>query len=192
MRLILGSSSTNRIEILKEAGYVFDIVVPTLEEKLVKNTDPYQRPLILAHAKADELAVLVEEPALIITADTIVMWGDELCEKPETKEEARHFLMKTRSNSVPETVTAIVITDTISGRRYEGVDITKSFFKPLPDEVIEDFIENGDPYSRAGAIAIQHPILKPYFERIEGRYESVLGMPIHLVTQLLEEAGYKP
>ena len=55
MKLILGSSSKYRKELLEKASYVFSVLVPEVDEKDIKTDDPYQRPLILAPAKADEI-----------------------------------------------------------------------------------------------------------------------------------------
>jgi septum formation protein len=190
MKLILGSSSKYRKEILEKAGYVFDVMVSDVNEKKIKTNDPYQRPLILARFKADALLTKIKEPSIIITSDSVVVCEGKLYEKPETEEEARKFLRQYSAGLHPEIVCALVVTNTETRERYEGVDITKVFFKPFTDSMIEDFIREGKPLERAGGFGIQHPIMKPYVEKIEGTQESVVGMPLHLLKELLEKAGY--
>ena len=190
MKLILGSSSKYRREILEKAGYSFEVLSPGVDEKGIKIADPYKRPLALAHAKADALVKKVTEPAYIITSDIIVLCDGKILEKPETEEEARIFLRKYRSGSHPETVCAVVVVNTKTGKRHEGIDIAKTFFEPFPDSVMEDFIKEGKPLERAGGFAIQHPLLRPYIKKIEGTEESIIGMPLHLLKRLLREAGY--
>src|SRR3989344_536837 len=187
MKLILGSSSKYRKELLEKAGYVFDVMIPEIDEKSIVTDNPYERPLLLARAKADALIAKVKEPALIITSDTVCVAEGRLYEKPETEEKAREFLNKYSEGLAPETLSAVVITDTQTGKRYEGVDRAKVFFKHFPPEMIEAFIREGEPLHRAGGFAIQHPVMKPYVDRIEGEEESVVGVPIHQFKELLTQ-----
>ncbi|OGI56938.1 hypothetical protein A3B85_02910 [Candidatus Nomurabacteria bacterium RIFCSPHIGHO2_02_FULL_37_13] len=190
MKLILGSSSKYRKDFLEKAGYIFDILIPDVDEKLIETDNPYQRPLIVARAKANALISNIKEPALLITSDVIAVCGGKAREKPKSKKEAREFLREYSAGVAPEGVTAIVIYDTVTGKYYEGVDRARVFFNPFPESVIENFIKNGDPLGRAGGFGVQHPILRSYVRKIEGDEESIVGMPIHLLKKLLTEAGY--
>ena len=191
MKLILGSSSKYRKELLEKASYVFSVLVPEVDEKDIKTDDPYQRPLILARAKADELYAKIKEPALVITADTIVIADGRLYEKPETEEEAREFLKQYSAGLNPEIVCVIVIVNTETGERYEGVDKAKVFFKPFPKAMIEEYMKVGEPLHRAGGFSIQHPIMRPYVDHIEGEEDTVIGAPLHLLEKLLTQAGFQ-
>lgn len=191
MKLILGSSSKYRKNLMEKAGYVFDVVIPDIDEKLVKTDDPYKRPLILANTKADNLISKIIEPALLITSDSVAVCNGKLREKPESEDKAREFLREYSAGVAPECVTAFVIYNTITKERYEGIDKAQVFFNPFPDSVIEDFIKVGDPLGRAGGFGIQHPLLAPYVRKIEGEEETIVGMPIHLLKKLLIQAGYK-
>src|SRR6185503_3195901 len=102
MKLILGSSSKYRKEILEKAGYVFDVLAPDINEKWIQTNYPYERPLILARAKADALMKKVKEPAFVIALDTVVIGEGKLYEKPETEIEAREFLKKYSEGLNPE------------------------------------------------------------------------------------------
>lgn len=190
MKLILGSSSKYRKDILEKAGYIFEVVNPDVEEKEVTTKDPRKRSIILAHLKADTLVKKVKEPSLLITCDIIVMCNGKMREKPESEEQARQFLKEYSQGGVPEMICALVVTNTETGKRYDGIDITKAFFNPYPDSVIEHFIKEGEPLTRAGGFAIQHPVLRPYLRKIEGTEESIIGMPVHLLAELLKKAGY--
>ena len=90
MKLILGSSSKYRKNILEKAGYVFDVLVPDIDEKLIKVNDPYQRPLFVARAKAEILISKIKEPALLITSDVIAVCDGKVREKPNSKNVAKH------------------------------------------------------------------------------------------------------
>lgn len=190
MKLILGSSSKYRKNILEKAGYVFDILVPDIDEKLIQMEDPYERPLIVARAKAEVLISKIKEPALLITSDVIAVCDGQVREKPSSKEEAREFLKEYSRGIAPEGVTAIVVYNTVSKEYYEGIDKAQVFFNEFPESVIEDFIENGDALGRAGGFGIQSPVLRPYVKSIEGDEESIVGMPVVLLKKLLKQAGY--
>ena len=192
MKLILGSSSKYRKGLMEKAGYVFEVMIPEVEEKNIKENDPYKRPLVVARVKADALISKIKEPALLITSDVIAICNRELREKPRSQDEARKFLREYSQGVAPEGITAIVIYNTVTGKYYEGADRAQVFFNPFPDSVIEDFIKNGDPLGRAGGFGVQHPILRPYVRKVEGDEEAIVGMPIHLLKKLLTEAGYTP
>ena len=190
MKLILGSSSKYRKNILEKAGYVFDILVPDIDERLIQTNDPYQRPLIVARAKADVLIPKIKEPALLITSDVIAVCDGIVREKPQSKDEAREFLREYSRGVGPEGVTAIVIYNTVTKEYFEGIDKAQVFFNQFPELVIEHFIENGDALGRAGGFGVQSPILRPYVKIIKGDEESIVGMPIVLLKKLLKQAGY--
>lgn len=190
MKLILGSASKYRKEILKKAGYDFEVLVSDIDEKSIKAEDPYQRPLILARAKADTLISQVKEEAIIITSDTVIIAEGNLYEKPETEKEAREFLKKYSEGIVPSAVTAVVVVNAKTGEKYEGIDIAKVSFKPFSDLFIEDFIKSGEPFKLAGGFGVLHPLMKPYIDKVEGTEESIAGMPVQLLKKLLKQAGY--
>lgn len=187
MKIILGSASKFRKAVLEENGYQFEVMSPDIDEKTIRADDYYKLPLLLANAKADALIPRISDSSLVITADQVVVCGSFLHEKPQDANEAK-LALERYSNGLPaETVSALVVLNTTNGKRAGGVDIAKVFFKAMPPSVIEDFIRNGDPYSKAGSFAVQSPILKPYVEKIEGTIDSVMGMPIQLLEKLTNE-----
>src|SRR3989344_9516090 len=92
MRIILGSKSPRRATILKEMGYEFEIMPSHIDERAITSDDPAQLALLLARAKADALLPKITPPAILITADLIVVWNGQIREKPTTPDEARRFL----------------------------------------------------------------------------------------------------
>ena len=190
MKLILGSSSKYRKDIMEKAGYVFEVLVPDIDEKLIENNNPYERPLVVARAKVEVLISQIKEPALLITSDVIAVCNGEVREKPNSIEEARIFLGEYSRGIGPVGVTAIVIYNTVTKEYFEGIDKAQVFFNEFPESVIEDFIENGDALGRAGGFGVQSPLLRPYVKKIEGDEESIVGMPVILLKKLLKQAGY--
>jgi septum formation protein len=193
MNIILGSSSTYRKDILAKAGYTFDVISPDIDEKAVRSDDLHMLPLLIAEAKMDALIPKIAEakisaPTLVITSDQIVICGGALREKPKDEEEAREFLRAYSSGKPAETVVAVVVLNTETGKRVSGADTAQVYYNTIPESVIEDFIKNGNALANSGGFAIESPILKPYINKVEGTEESVMGLPIHLVEELMEQA----
>lgn len=190
MKIILGSSSKYRKAVLESNGYEFEIMSPDIDEKAIRTHDYYQLPLLIARAKADALIPKVSEDALVITSDQVVVCNNDLHEKPKDQEEAKVFLEKYSNGHPAETVSALVVTNTKNGKRVEGIDIAKVYYNPIPAMTVEEFIKNGDPFSKAGGFAIQSAILQPYQNRIEGTEDCVMGMPLELLEKLIKEVQY--
>jgi len=187
MKLILGSGSKPRKKVLDENGYQFEVMSPDIDEKAIRTDDHYALPSLLARAKSDALLSRINEPVIVITADQVVVCNKSLHEKPMNLAEAKAFLKKYNDGHPAETVSALTVVNTVNGKRSHGVDIAKTFFNPIPDSVIEDFVAQGDPLSKAGGFCIESVILAPYIARIEGAKDSVLGMPLNLLEKLISE-----
>ncbi len=186
MKIILGSQSENRKQVLTEAGYTFDILVSNIDEKAIRHEDLYELPLRLSRAKAEALLPRINEPALLITADQVIVWNGELREKPQDFPEARHFLETFSGSEYPaECVNGITVTNTASGKSLSEREISKVYFSTLPPEVIEAFLREGTMYKYAGGFTPQSPLIRPYL-RIDGTFESVLGLPLEVLKRLLK------
>ena len=187
MKIILGSSSKYRKAVLEGAGYVFETMKPDFDEESVRTEDYRQLPMLLAREKAKSLISKITEPALLISSDIVIICDEQLYEKPVDAAQSRAWLKKYSEGYPAECVCAVIVTNTATGKQAEGIDIAKVYFNPMPDAVIEEFIEKGDPYSKAGGFAIQSELLKPYMPKIEGEVSSVMGLPIALLEKLMAE-----
>jgi septum formation protein len=123
MKIILGSSSKARQDILREMGYEFEVRPANLDEKAIRTEILHDLPLVLAQAKSEVLAGHAKN-SILITSDSVVIHGGQLREKPADKEELRHFL-STYWESPAEVVTAVVVRNTATGKHLEGVESTK-------------------------------------------------------------------
>jgi septum formation protein len=187
MKIVLGSQSEGRKKVLERAGYEFDVVVAGIDEKEIRDPDPKKLTLALARAKAKAILPKIKEPSLLITSDQVVTFNGAMREKPETFGEAFQFLFT--SHLYPSsTVTAVVVTDTETGERFEGVDVATIWFHPFTLRVIMDYIKTGDPFRLAGGFDHEHPLLVPFIQKIEGEKESILGLPISLTKNLIDLA----
>jgi septum formation protein len=187
MHIILGSQSHGRRELLSALGYAFAVMPAHIDERAIRSADPGALTLALAHAKADALLPQIHKPALLITADQVVLWQGTIREKPAHAEEARAFL-RGYAEGPAETVTAVVVTHTATGLRRQGVDRATVWFRRIPEEVIDQVIARGEVFALAGGFSITDPLLEAYIERVGGTAESVIGLPTALTRQLLRAA----
>lgn len=186
VKIILGSKSVGRQAVLKEAGYSFDIVTARIDEKSVRFDDPEKLALALAHAKADAILPKIEERALLITADQVVVCNGMIREKPRNEREAREFIRCYRTYPM-ETVSSVVVTNTETKRRAEGIDIAKVYFDEFSEEAIEEALKNGRIMHCAGAMRCEDPPFSYYVKRFEGTKDSTSGLPLKLLKRLMEE-----
>lgn len=187
MKIILGSQSENRKQVLAKAGYEFEVMVSHIDEKAIRHEDLYELPLRLARAKAEALLPRIKEPALLITADQVIVWNGELREKPRDFTEARRYLETFSGSEFPaECVNGITITNTANGKSLTEREISKVYFDILPKDIIEAFLKEGTMYNYAGGFTPQSPLIRPYL-RIDGTFESVLGLPMTVVEKCMKE-----
>jgi septum formation protein len=138
-------------------------------------------PAFLARHKAEQFSKGIKEQ-LILCADTIVVINDSILNKPADDREAFEML-QSLSGTTHEVITGIclltneyVITKT---------DIAKVMFRQLTNKEIDFYVQSQKPFDKAGAYGIQEWIGMVGIERIEGSYYTIMGLPTHLVYQLL-------
>lgn len=186
MKIILGSKSHWRKRMLEEMGFEVQPMASDIDEKKIRHENPEHLALRLANAKADALLPQIHETALLVTLDSLAVWKGEIREKPESEHEARQFL-KDYSEYPVLSVTGVVVVNTETGARKEGIDLARTFFKPLSDEAVDALIADGCVFGCAGGFCVQHPLFEPWVDHIEGEKESVAGLPVTLTKRLIAE-----
>jgi septum formation protein len=187
VKIILGSQSKWRAKELEKAGFAFETIAAGIDEKAIRYDDPEKLVLALAHAKADAILKQPLEPALLITTDQVVVCDGQIREKPVDETEARSFLTS-YAQKPAEVVNGLVVTNVATGKRVEGIDRAKIYYKPSIVSVIDELIHNGDVLTCAGSFQAEDPLMLAHVERLEGGLDSFTGMPINLVKRLLKEA----
>ncbi|XP_021901501.1 maf-like protein DDB_G0281937 isoform X7 [Carica papaya] len=195
-KLILGSSSIARRQILADMGYEFTVMIADIDEKCIRKEKPEDLVMALAEAKADAIVSKLQtvnnqeldsEAIFLIAADTVVVYEGVIREKPSCEEEAREFI-KGYSGRNAATVSSVMITNLKTGIRKGQWDRVQIYFHEIPDEVIEKLIKEGLVLKVAGALIIEHPLILPYIKQVLGTTDSVMGLPKALVQKLIKES----
>jgi len=181
--ITLASKSPRRQDLLQKAGIPFSIGGDRdIPETVPQHTNIDDVALFLARQKADAWKDIWQKKGqLVITADTIVAIDNHILGKPEDREQAVRML-KNLSGRSHRVITGVVARDTKKEAAF--TDITTVHFKPLDIEQIHYYIENYQPFDKAGAYGIQEWIGVTGIERIEGCYFNVMGLP---VPRLIDE-----
>ena len=199
MRLILASSSPRRQELLSQLGPAFEIIKPDIDESHRQGEDLVRFVERLSREKAEAVvATLDRTPALIISADTIVVLAvdtigideaGDLLGKPADAAEARRMLQRLRKRA-HQVITAFTLYRQGSQPRVITRHVrTVVHMRDFTDDEIDAYIATGDPLDKAGAYAIQNEAFQPV-ERIEGSYSNVVGLPLAELKAALKEIGY--
>ncbi len=185
MKIILGSASPRRREILSYFSLPFEQAASHFEEETIPFTgDPAAYAQEIAKQKALALSKLYENE-VILTADTVVSLGDKVFGKPRDEEEAFSFIsqLQGKTHSV---FTAVVVYH--QGVLHEGVEETRVFFNTMTPEQIRAYLKALHFADKAGGYAIQLAG-SLIVNRIEGCYYNVIGLPINMVAKLLKKVG---
>ena len=183
-KLVLASSSPRREELLEQLDLNFTIVPSKIEEDKFYNLSPEILVKQLASAKAEAVAELVED-TIVIAADTIVVYKDEILGKPDNTDDARKMLNKLKG-SKHRVLSGLVVLSTIENEMLVDYDETEVFMRNLDENEINGYINSGEPFDKAGAYGIQG-LGGIFIEKIRGSYYTVVGLPIHKLAVMLKK-----
>jgi len=198
MRLILASASPRRAELLRAAGYEFEVVAATIDESIRPNESP---PMYVRRLAADKSAwaqagttkaaphgrELFVGPRfsgaerIVLGADTAVVVDGEILGKPRDDEDAARMLRRL-SGMRHEVLTGVSLRQGAS--EVGRVETTAVSFRALLEEDIAWYVASGEGRDKAGAYAIQG-LASRFIPRIEGSYSNVVGLPVACVAELM-------
>ncbi|MCL2817560.1 MAG: Maf family protein [Clostridiales bacterium] len=187
-KLILASASPRRQAIMKQLGLSAE-VRPSFVPEIKDGLPPAQLATRNALSKARDVAGRTRKPALVISADTVVVKGGRILGKPRDEEEALAML-RFLSGGRHEVFSAAAVIDAQTGREAADCGQTAVFFADLTEELIRAYAATGEPLDKAGAYGIQG-LGALLVERIEGDYGTVMGLSPRLLARLLREFGVK-
>ena len=191
MKIILGSASPRRKDLLKEIFDEFEIVPSNFDEDSIKQDEANPANLVetLSKLKGEEILsrIKLEEDFAIISSDTMVFCKDKLLGKPKDKEEAFEML-KMLENNMHTVYTGlfVLIKQEEKIERILTHSKTDVYFKKLSDKQILEYIEKENPLDQAGSYAIQKGA-KEFVEKIDGNYNTVVGLDIEKLKNVLKE-----
>lgn len=184
MRYILASKSPRRRELLSEIVKDFEIITKDVDETLPEGIHPREGVELLAVRKGEAVAKEAGKDALVISSDTLVEIGGIPLGKPIDKADAVSML-KLLSGKAHNVHTGVAVH--FGGRVFSGVATTAVYFRKMTDVEIDAYVESGDPMDKAGSYGIQSGG-GIFVERIEGDYDTVVGLSVALTRRLIEEA----
>ncbi len=181
-KLVLASGSPRRKQLLQEAGFVFEVKTVPFEEIFPEEIATEKVAEFLAIGKNDaHRSVFSDE--IIITADTVVFFNDQILGKPKDNLEAIKTL-KLLSGKIHEVVTGVCISSPT--KKFSFSCTTKVSFCTLSEVEISNYVQKFRPMDKAGSYAIQEWIGLIGIEWIDGSYYNVVGLPVHEVYEILK------
>lgn len=185
MRLILGSGSPRRRELLAQIGVVPDeIRAPDVDETPLKGELP--RPYCQRIVRMKSEAIAIDKDEVLLVADTTVALGRRIMGKPADAGEAAEFLLKL-SGRRHNVITSIAIRTSDGFWQRDVVTAVK--MKRLSDIELNGYLATNDWQGKAGAYAIQGPA-GAFIPWIQGSFSAVMGLPVAETAALLQTAGY--
>lgn len=183
MKILLGSNSPRRKELLDQLGYNFEVVSIDCDEKYPDDLKTENIAGFLSELKANSFREVINDEVLI-TADTIVALDGGVLGKPKDRDEALEILQQL-SGKMHEVYTGITIRT--ADKTRTTVDLAKVYFEDISRSEAEFYIKNYHPFDKAGSYGIQDWLGMSKISRIEGSYYTVMGLPTHMIYKLLHE-----
>jgi len=185
-QIILASASPRRRELLALTGLKFRVDPGDYQEDMSIPLDPHRLGRFLSLEKAKSVAPRHGD-ALIIAADTFIVFRGGLLGKPHKAGEAKRMLLMLNGKK-HSVITGFTILDTASGKRLSRSVETKVTFGKLTEEEIDAYVRSGEPLDKAGAYAIQG-LGSVVVKEIEGDYFNVIGLPLSALAEGLKKFG---
>lgn len=181
--VILASNSPRRRELLADLGIEFKVrTIKGIDESYPDDLPVLEIAEYISHKKAHAYRQDMTPDELIITADTVVILGDEVLGKPKDSDDARRMLREL-SGKTHKVVTGVTIVTANATRSFSAVSDVE--FAPLSDEDINYYVNTYRPLDKAGAYGIQEWIGCMGVRNINGSFYNVMGLPLHrLYTEL--------
>jgi septum formation protein len=186
VKFILASSSPRRRELLTSIGLEFDVIPSNVPEVHQQGEAPEEYVGRLSRDKARAIAA-AHPDRWVIAADTTVLFGETLLEKPADPEDAVRML-RVIAGQTHIVYTGITLQH--AGRGYHETRVSESEVRmlPLSDDEIRWYVATGEPLDKAGAYAVQG-IGAMFIESVHGSFTNVVGLPLATLFQMLKRAG---
>lgn len=182
-RVILASQSPRRLELVRGLELNPITWLKEVDESFPAEISGPEIALYVTRLKAQAYWEDLEKNDVLITGDTVVLLGNEVLQKPTSREEAKGML-EALSGKTHTVASGIAVTTKISGIQAK-VDTTEVTFHPLEPKLIDHYLDGYQPFDKAGAYGVQDLIGFAGVSEMKGSYFTVMGMPTHLLFQLI-------
>jgi septum formation protein len=185
--IYLASHSPRRRELLEQIRVHYQPLAITVDETRYAQEIPQQYVTRLALTKARAGRLVAPTNAPVLSADTIVVYQDQIFGKPLNEVVAQQMLKQLSATSHQVMTAVAVVTPT---QESVCLNISQVYFRSLSDQEIAAYIATHEPLDKAGSYAIQG-MASIFIERIEGSYSGVMGLPLYETAKLLTTVGIK-
>jgi septum formation protein len=182
-KIILGSASTRRRQLLEEMGINFSTKITLEQEDFPKNLKGKEIAEFLARKKSNFILKDLAGNYLLITADTIVIQNDKILDKPKDKEDAVKILQNL-SGSKHKVISGVCIKS--QSKEVTFSSVSEVSFNDLSEKEIIYYIDNFKPFDKAGSYGIQEWIGYIGIKKVNGSYNNVVGLPTAELYQKLK------
>lgn len=183
-KILLASKSPRRRDLLQQLRVPFHVItLGGIDESYPDTVPAIDVPQFISEKKADAFQKIIKDNELVITADTMVVCDDRILGKPKDGKEAKEMLLFL-ADKTHKVATGVTITT--QDRRTSFTTVTEVTFGPLSDEEIGYYVDNFQPFDKAGAYGIQEWIGAVAVSGIKGSYHNVMGLPVHRLYQELK------
>nr|XP_015628819.1 maf-like protein DDB_G0281937 isoform X2 [Oryza sativa Japonica Group] len=172
-KVVLGSSSPARREILADMGYEFTVMCADIDERAIRREKPEELVKALAEAKAEAIKLKLhgedsaqerDQPTILITSDQVMVSKGMIRERPKGQEEAREFI-KGYSGDKAFAVNYVLVTNLSNGASKGGWDIPEIYFHHIPEDFIQSVVKEGHMTCVAGGLKLTHPSVLPFIKQ---------------------------
>ena len=184
-KIILGSSSPRRADILKKLKLDYEIIPSDYVEPHDRTDFSYSYVENLAYNKALAVAKRMKEEAIVIGADTIVVYDNKILGKPKDKQDA-YDMLRLLSGKTHFVVTGVSVIKAPKLEVKTMSETTYVTFCDLTEKQIENYIETFKPFDKAGSYGIQE-LPEGFVKNVDGDLDNVIGLPSALVLNMLKE-----
>lgn len=183
--IVLASTSPRRQELLENVGLVFDIIAPDYDENILNKSFSYELIENIAEKKGESVALKCDFPALIISADTVVIFNNIVLGKPRDFDDALKML-RMLNGQTHKVVTAVCIIDNEKNKKIIKSETSEVTFNNLSDDDLKNYIYDFQPYDKAGSYGIQE-LPEKFIKNIKGEFDNIVGLPIKTLINLMAE-----
>lgn len=186
-QIILASTSPRRKALMERTGVKFKIINPDYEEDMTLDLPPKKLAAVLSMGKAMSVA-RHHSNAVIIAADTFIVFGNKVIGKPKNRKDAARILREF-SGKKHSILTGLALVWHDKNKKFSAVSETKVTFRKLTDAEIKSYVSMPEPMDKAGAYAI-HGLGGMFTAKVEGDYSGAIGLPLSALAKGLKSFGF--